>query len=135
MFAKSRRAKKFFINNQVVIKAIMQQLATYLFELHGQNNNISLLEANTQRDILDSYGNLLDFRAELSKCYQTWQNTRKEIAEITFKQNSIDQEIDYLSFATEELTKLNIQIGEEEKLANIRKDLQNKMKLQLIKIF
>lgn len=131
---KAEGRKKFFINNQVVNKAIMQQLATYLFELHGQNNNISLLEANTQRDILDSYGNLLDFRAELSKCYQTWQNTRKEIAEITLKQNSIEQEIDYLSFATEELTKLNIQIGEEEKLANIRKDLQNKDKdSQLIK--
>ncbi|MFV9873754.1 MAG: DNA repair protein RecN [Rickettsia conorii subsp. raoultii] len=131
---KAEGRKNFFINNQVVTKALMQQLATYLFELHGQNNNISLLEANTQRDILDSYGNLLDFRAGLSKCYQTWQNTRKEMAEITLKQNSIEQEIDYLSFATEELTKLNIQTGEEEKLANLRKDLQNKDKdLQLIK--
>lgn len=131
---KAEGRKNFFINNQLVTKALMQQLATYLFELHGQNNNISLLEANTQRDILDSYGNLLDFRAELSKCYQAWQNTRKEMAEITLKQNSIEQEIDYLSFATEELTKLNIQTGEEEKLANLRKDLQNKDKdLQLIK--
>ncbi|WP_016769952.1 DNA repair protein RecN [Rickettsia sibirica] len=131
---KAEGRKNFFINNQVVTKALMQQLATYLFELHGQNNSISLLEANTQRDILDSYGNLLDFRAELSKCYQAWQNTRKEMAEITLKQNSIEQEIDYLSFATEELTKLNIQTGEEEKLANLRKDLQNKDKdLQLIK--
>ncbi|WP_016916957.1 DNA repair protein RecN [Rickettsia honei] len=131
---KAEGRKNFFINNQVVTKALMQQLATYLFELHGQNNNISLLEANTQRDILDSYGNLLAFRAELSKCYQAWQNTRKEMAEITLKQNSIEQEIDYLSFATEELTKLNIQTGEEEKLANLRKDLQNKDKdLQLIK--
>ncbi|MFA1688968.1 DNA repair protein RecN [Candidatus Rickettsia barbariae] len=131
---KAEGRKNFFINNQVVTKALMQQLATYLFELHGQNNNISLLEANTQRDILDSYGNLLDFRAELSKCYQAWQNTRKEIAEITLKQNSIEQEIDYLRFATEELTTLNIQTGEEEQLANLRKDLQNKDKdLQLIK--
>ncbi|MFV0250573.1 MAG: DNA repair protein RecN [Rickettsia aeschlimannii] len=131
---KAKGRKNFFINNQVVTKALIQQLATYLFELHGQNNNVSLLEANTQRDILDSYGNLLDFRTELSKCYQTWQNTRKEMAEITLKQNSIEQEIDYLSFATEELTKLNIQTGEEEKLANLQKDLQNKDKdLQLIK--
>lgn len=131
---KAEGRKNFFINNQVVNKAIMQQLATYLFELHGQNNNISLLEANTQRDILDSYGNLLDFQMHLSKCYQTWQNIRKEIAEIALRQNSIEQEIDYLSFATEELLKLNIQVGEEERLANIRKDLQNRDKdLQLIK--
>jgi len=131
---KAEGRKNFFINNQVVNKAIMQQLATYLFELHGQNNNISLLEANTQRDILDSYGNLLDFRTRLSKCYYDWQNIRKEIAEIALKQNSIEQEIDYLSFATKELTKLNIHIGEEEKLANMRKDLQNKDKdQQLIK--
>ena len=131
---KAEGRKKFFINNQVVTKDLIRQLASYLFELHGQNNNTSLLDANTQRDILDSYGNILDFRAGLSKCYQTWQNTRKEIAAITLKQNSIEQEIDYLSFATQELTKLSIQIGEEEKLADIRKDLQNQDKdLQLVK--
>jgi len=131
---KAQGRKNFFINNQVVNKAIMQQLATYLFELHGQNNNISLLEANTQRDILDSYGNLLELRQKLSKCYQDWQDIHKEIAEIAQKQNSIEQEIDYLSFATEELLKLNIKIGEEEQLTNIRKDLQNKDKdLRLIK--
>lgn len=131
---KAEGRKNFFINNQVVNKAIMQQLATYLFELHGQNNNISLLEINTQRDILDSFGDLLELRMQLAKCYQAWQNIRNEIAEIALKQNSIEQEIDYLNFVTEELTKLNIQIGEEEQLTNIRKDLQNKDKdLQLIK--
>lgn len=131
---KAEGRKNFFINNQVVNKAIMQQLATYLFELHGQNNNISLLEINTQRDILDSFGDLLELRMQLAKCYQAWQNIRNEIAEIALKQNSIEQEIDYLSFVTEELTKLNVQMGEEEQLTNIRKDLQNKDKdLQIIK--
>ncbi|WP_341788329.1 MULTISPECIES: DNA repair protein RecN [unclassified Rickettsia] len=131
---KAEGRKNFFINNQVVNKAIMQQLATYLFELHGQNNNISLLEINTQRDILDNFGDLLELRMQLAKCYQAWQNIRNEIAEIALKQNSIEQEIDYLNFVTEELTKLNVQIGEEEQLTNIRKDLQNKDKdLQLIK--
>lgn len=131
---KAKGRKNFFINNQVVNKAIMQQLATYLFELHGQNNNISLLEINTQRDILDNFGDLLELRMQLAKCYQAWQNIRNEIAEIALKQNSIEQEIDYLNFVTEELTKLNVQIGEEEQLTNIRKDLQNKDKdLQLIK--
>lgn len=131
---KAEGRKNFFINNQVVNKAIMQQLATYLFELHGQNNNISLLEINTQRDILDNFGDLLELRMQLVKCYQSWQNIRNEIAEIALKQNSIEQEIDYLNFVTEELIKLNVQIGEEEQLTNIRKDLQNKDKdLQLIK--
>ncbi|MGI4753246.1 MAG: DNA repair protein RecN [Janthinobacterium lividum] len=131
---KAEGRKNFFINNQVVNKAIMQQLATYLFELHGQNNNISLLEINTQRDILDNFGDLLELRMQLAKCYQAWQNIRNEIAEIALKQNSIEQEIDYLNFVTEELIKLNVQTGEEEQLTNIRKDLQNKDKdLQLIK--
>ncbi len=121
---KAEGRKNFFINNQVVNKAIMQQLATYLFELHGQNNNISLLEINTQRDILDNFGDLLELRMQLAKCYQAWQNIRNEIAAIALKQNSIEQEIDYLNFVTEELIKLNVQTGEEEQLTNIRKDLQ-----------
>ncbi|MGX6960916.1 MAG: DNA repair protein RecN [Rickettsia endosymbiont of Pentastiridius leporinus] len=131
---KAEGRKIFFINNQVVNKNIIQQLATYLFELHGQNNNISLLELSTQRDILDSFGDLLELRMQLSKSYQSWQNIRNEIAEIALKQNSIEQEIDYLNFVTDELIKLNVQTGEEEQLTNIRKDLQNKDKdLQIIK--
>ena len=131
---KAEGRRNFSINNQVVNKAIMQQLATYLFELHGQNNNISLLEVTKQLNILDSYGDLLKLRTEISKCYCDWQNIRNEIAELELKRKSIEQEIEYLTFVTKELIRLNILVGEEEKLANIRKDLRNRDEdLQLIK--
>ncbi|WP_341793122.1 MULTISPECIES: DNA repair protein RecN [unclassified Rickettsia] len=126
--------KIFFINDQVVNKTTMQQLADHLLELHGQNNNTSLLDLSTHLDILDNYGGLLAARLELAKCFYDWQNILKEIAKITAEKNSIDQEIDYLTFVIEELTKLDVIIGEEEKLVNIRKNLQNRDKeLQLIK--
>ncbi|MCC8369102.1 MAG: DNA repair protein RecN [Rickettsia endosymbiont of Oxypoda opaca] len=126
--------KIFFINDQVVNKTTMQQLANHLLELHGQNNNTSLLDLSTHLDILDNYGGLLAARLELAKCFYDWQNILKEIAKITAEKNSIDQEIDYLTFVIEELTKLDVIVGEEEKLVNIRQNLQSRDKeLQLIK--
>ncbi len=126
--------KIFFINDQVVNKTTMQQLANHLLELHGQNNNTSLLDLSTHLDILDNYAGLLAARLELAKCFYDWQNILKEIAKITAEKNSIDQEIDYLTFVIEELTKLDVIIGEEEKLVNIRQNLQSRDKeLQLIK--
>ncbi|MFY9590299.1 DNA repair protein RecN [Rickettsia endosymbiont of Halotydeus destructor] len=131
---KSEGRKNFFINDQLVNKSTMQQLVVYLLEIHGQNNNTSLLDLSTHRDILDNYAELLEARLELAKCFHDWQDILKKIAKITLEKNAIDQEIDYLTFVVAELTKLDIKYGEEEKLINIRKDLQNRDKeLQLLK--
>ncbi|WP_341763612.1 DNA repair protein RecN [Candidatus Tisiphia endosymbiont of Beris chalybata] len=120
--------KKFLINDQVVTQNSVQQIANYLFELHGQNNHTSLLSPSSHLNILDDYGDLLGLRMELAKCYNVLQENIKEASKINQEKENIYKEIDYLTFIIEELTNLNILEGEEEKLINIRHTLQNREK-------
>ncbi|XVN42782.1 MAG: DNA repair protein RecN [Candidatus Rickettsia vulgarisii] len=125
---KSGNRKKFLINDQIVTQNTIQQIASHLFELHGQNNHTSLLSPSSHINILDDYGNLSYLRTELSKYFYELQAVIKEIDKISKYKDEINKEIDYLSFITDELVKLNIQEGEEEKLIEIRRNLQNKEK-------
>lgn len=125
---KSNNRKKFLINDQVVTVNTLQQVADYLFELHGQNSHTSLLTPSSHINILDDYGELVNLRAELSKHFDILQTTTKEINKVTRDKDAIEQEIDYLTFVTKELEALDYQTGEEEKLVTIRRSLQNRDK-------
>lgn len=48
----------------------MQTLFDYLLKLHSQHNHILFINPSTHLEILDEYGNLTDFRDEVSTCYQ-----------------------------------------------------------------
>lgn len=120
--------KKFLINDQIVTQNSVQQIAVYLFELHGQNNHTALLSPTTHLNILDEYGELLELRAELTKCYHVLQENIIETNKINQDKETINKEIDCLTFTIEELTNLNVHEGEEEKLISIRHDLQNQEK-------
>ncbi len=125
---KSGNRKKFLINDQVVTHNILQQIADYLFELHGQNSHTSLLSPSHHLNILDEYADLIKLKAELSKQFNILQKITKEFSDITKKKDLIEQEIDYLTFVIDELKIMAIQMGEEEKLIAIRRNLQNRDK-------
>ncbi|WP_375318975.1 DNA repair protein RecN [Candidatus Tisiphia endosymbiont of Oplodontha viridula] len=125
---KSNNRKKFLINDQVVTVNTLQQVADCLFELHGQNSHTSLLSPSSHINILDDYGELLNLRAELSEHFDILQTTTKEINKVTRDKDTIEQEIDYLTFVTKELKTLDYQSGEEEKLVTVRRSLQNRDK-------
>ncbi|WP_425360804.1 DNA repair protein RecN [Candidatus Tisiphia endosymbiont of Ceraclea dissimilis] len=125
---KPNNRKKFLINDQVVTISTLQQVADYLFELHGQNSHTSLLSPSFYINILDDYGGLVNLRSELSKHFDILQTTTKEINKVIRDKDAIEQEIDYLTFVTKELEALDYQTGEEEKLVTIRRSLQNRDK-------
>jgi DNA repair protein RecN (Recombination protein N) len=120
--------RKFLINDQIVTQKTLQQVTDYLLELHGQHNHTSLINPSTHIDILDNYGDLLDLRSSVSELYKNWQKIKKEIVGIKKEKDNIESEISYLTFVVDELAKLDIKLGEEEKLSNIRRNLQNRDK-------
>lgn len=117
--------KKFLINDNIITQKTMQQIAPYLFELHGQNNHTILLNASSHIDILDNYGNLLELKKSVSTAYYNYQTIIKNIAEIENHRISIEKDIDYLNFVVAELRKADIKLGEEENLSNIKITLQH----------
>ena len=120
--------KKFFINDQVVSAKMLQHIFDLLIEIHGQHNHTLLLNINSHLQILDEYGGLASLKDQVFTSYKNWQEIESRILEFAKDKSNIEEEIDYLEHICAELEKADIQIGEEQELADIKKKLQNKDK-------
>ena len=56
---------KAFINDIQVTQSFLQNVGETLVEIHGQNEQIGLLNSSNHREILDQFGNLIDKRKQL----------------------------------------------------------------------
>ena len=126
--------KKFLINDQIVTIKLVQKLFNHLIEFHGQHNHTLLTDHLTHIHILDQYGNYSPLKDEVIDAYQHWQKLEYELKEIKSAKDDIENEIDYLNHICMELAELDIKIGEERELSDIKRMLQNRDKeINLIK--
>ena len=104
------------VQGQSVTRTELAAVADSLVDMHGQSEHQSLLLAERQRRILDSYaGN----RELLEKCSDLCRN----VNELREKEEDLVRQIeesrrqeDYLNFALEEIENAAIQDGEDDKL-------------------
>lgn len=104
------------VQGQSVTRTELAAVADSLVDMHGQSEHQSLLLADRQRRILDSYaGN----RELLEKCSGLCRN----VNELREKEENLVRQIeesrrqeDYLNFALEEIENAAIQDGEDDKL-------------------
>lgn len=120
--------RKLYLNNQITSAKTLKALLDQVLELNGQHNHTTLLNQSSHLAILDQYCNLTHLCTDVATTYSNWQSTIKQLNEIEEKREQIDREIDYLKHVCLELEKANIEDNEEEKLLEIRHQLQNKEK-------
>ncbi len=118
---------KAFINDQPVSIQLLRQIGNLLVEVHGQFDTHGLLDPTTHREALDRFA-AIDL-AGLRKAYAAWQSAHKaeQTAREALAKAKADEEL--LQDAVRELKKLGPQMGEEAKLIEQKKLLQNSEKL------
>lgn len=120
---------KAFINDVQVTQSFLQNVGETLVEIHGQNEQVGLLNSSMHRDILDDFGNLNEKRNIVSKIYDNMKNSKDKLDEILKKKNDNEKEQDYLKHIINEIESLNIQPNEEQELADKRIVMMNKEKV------
>ncbi|MDR0423473.1 MAG: DNA repair protein RecN [Rickettsiales bacterium] len=120
---------KAFVNDIEITQKFLQNLGESLLEIHGQNEQIGLLNPSFHRDILDSYANLIDKRKEVSNIFLNFRNTKEKLQELIEQKAKIEEEQDYLKHIISEIESLNIQDNEEDELNNKRIQMMNKEKV------
>ena len=55
------------VNGRIVSLRMLNSLARYLVDIHGQNQHLSLLRVREHMDILDKYGGLWQLRTEVAE--------------------------------------------------------------------
>ena len=120
---------KAFINDIQVTQSFLQNVGETLVEIHGQNEQIGLLNSSNHREILDQFGNLVEKRKQLSNIFEKMKNANNQLEDLLSKKDNIEKEKDYLKHIINEIEALNLHENEEQELAEKRILMMNKEKV------
>lgn len=109
-----------FANDQPVSVQTLKALGVLLVEIHGQHDDRALVDPAAHRSLLDAYGGLGREADAVRKAWGARRSAEKALAEHTERVEAARREADYLRHASEELSALAPELGEEESLAERR---------------
>ena len=104
------------INGRPITLALLREISTMLFGIHGQNDNMLLLEPKNHIAILDSYA---DNRADNEKYAEIYKNVLYLRMELdSFKRDAREQDrlLEMLRYQLEDIDSVKLKKGEEESL-------------------
>lgn len=97
------------INGRAVSVSSLKQVGLLLVDIHGQHDNIILLDNAKHLEILDSYGGLETELAEYKDLFKDLQTTSRSIKELSSLNEQRNIRIDYLKDVIEEISSLKIE--------------------------
>lgn len=118
------------INGRAVSQQVLQQVASWLVDIHGQSEHISLLRPEQHVNFLDRYAELLPLRNRLGARVSDWRDARKQLQELQQNERDVSRRTEFLRYEIEEIEKAELQVGEEEELEEERKVLSNAERLR-----
>jgi len=101
-----------FINGIAVTIGQLKELGEYLVDIYSQNAHHSLLNLNTQRQILDEFAGVTDLSKLVANQFQTWKNLNKQRLEIEKNAAAFAEELAELRDKIRELKQLNFSADE-----------------------
>ena len=120
---------KAFINGEPITQNILNKIGESLIEIHGQGDQIGLLNPSFHREILDEYGNLREQKRIVSDIFIQMNDVEKNYLEYLNNKNAIEKEKDYLESVLQEISNMSVRVGEEEELADKRIKMMNREKI------
>src|SRR5206468_10276743 len=108
------------INGRALSQQVLQQVASWLVDIHGQSEHMSLLRPEQQVNILDRYGELLPLREQLSTKVTEWRNASKTLLSMQENERELARRAEFLRYEIEEIEKAELHPGEVEELEEER---------------
>jgi DNA repair protein RecN (Recombination protein N) len=116
-----------FVNDQPASAGLLRDLAPHLVEIHGQHDDRGLLNPRGHRMLLDGFGRI--DTAPLGQAYRAWRDAEVALAAARAEIDMAQRDREWLEHAVGELTALAPEPGEEEVLAERRRDMQRAEKV------
>ncbi len=114
-----------FVNDQPVGAALLKRLGALLVEVQGQGDQMGLADQASHAGLLDAYGVPRDLLAATASAFRAWRGAASALQEAERMIEAARRDEDWLRHATDELSSLAPQPGEEETLAAERQRLQH----------
>jgi DNA repair protein RecN (Recombination protein N) len=120
---------KIFINNQLATYSLLRDLRPFLVDIHGQGEQQTLFNPETHLEILDAFAGNQSLREQVANAYERWISVRRELESLRRDESERFQLVDTLKSQIEELERVQLSPGEDEKLEEERRRLTNVEKL------
>ena len=112
-----------YVNDQSVGAQTLRALAAGLVEIHGQHDERALLDSASHRALVDAYGGLSPAVERTRAAHAALKASERELREARADVAAREKEADFARHASQELAKLAIEQGEEDRLAARRQTM------------
>lgn len=120
------------VNGAIVPLRTLAALGERLVDIHGQGQQLPLLNVRTQLTILDRYAGLEAAAGEVTKAVARLRAARQEISALRASQQELARRADLLRFQADEIDAARLQPGEDEQLEAERSIAANAERLQAL---
>lgn len=121
-----------WINGAPVTATVLAEIGRQLVNLHGQHDAQTLLDADSQREILDAFGGAEAQAALVRTAYGELTNVRHEISALSARRAEAEKRADYLRHVAKEIEEARLSPGEDTKLEDEARVLENADELRTL---
>jgi DNA repair protein RecN (Recombination protein N) len=128
----SSSRNRIFINHQLATLSLLREIRPLLVDIHGQGDQQTLFNTDTHLEILDAHAALMNLRQEVAASHRRWATINRELETLGKDKAEKFQLIDILQFQVDELERAHLATGEDERLEEERRRLNNIEKLSTL---
>jgi len=121
-----------WINGAPVTATVLAEIGRRLVNLHGQHDAQTLLDADSQREILDAFGGAEAQAALVRTTHGELTNVRHEISALSARRAEAEKRADYLRHVAKEIEEARVSPGEDSKLEDEARVLENADELRTL---
>jgi DNA repair protein RecN (Recombination protein N) len=112
-------------NGSPVTATVLGEIGRALVNLHGQHEAQTLLDADSQRQILDEFGAAGPQAAIVARAYSDLSTIRREIQQLSARRTDAEKRADYLRHVVKEIESAKLAPQEDVKLEDEARVLEN----------
>jgi DNA repair protein RecN (Recombination protein N) len=113
------------LNGRPTTVSILAQIGSWLVDIHGQSEHLSLLKPAAQLQLLDRFAQSVPLREEFARKLGELRSTQAALEQSRSGARERMQRVDLLRYQIEEINRAGLQAGEEDELVAERARLAN----------
>lgn len=117
------------VNGTLVNVTSLHKLGIQLINIHGQHDSAALFDEENHLAFLDAFADNDELRASYGERYEAVAKLRREISSLTMDEGEKLRRMENLKYQIAEIEKAELEPGEDDRLEERRKVLQNAEKL------
>ena len=117
------------VNGTLVNVSCLHKLGIQLINIHGQHDSAALFDEENHLAFLDAFADNGELRASYGERYEAVARLRREISSLTMDEGEKLRRMENLKYQIAEIEKAELEPGEDDRLEERRKVLQNAEKL------